>query len=282
MWVMLPIVGGAAIAKKMTNKSGRGEGGDASVARRHGEAEENEEEREEEEGEGEERVDDEEGKFLSPSRRRYYQRDHRYRHRGNENTTFENSNDENNEKTVPTKKNAKRLPFAEKSINQFLPSINVEEMISTLKKEKFALECELGMMSATLEEETLRADALEEDLNNTRQTLQAVVERDTLSETRKLQDKLALAQDELILLNATVEEEFKKNDELREELKSVQNTLEEVVKRETATVRENEDLLRRSKFEINEELMIQNRKIETLEKEKERLEGMCETYETRI
>ena len=28
--------------------------------------------------------------------------------------------------------------------------------------------------------------------------------------------------------------------------------------------------------------MIQNRKIETLEKEKERLEGMCETYETRI
>ena len=68
---MLPIVGGAAIAKKMTNKSGRGEGGDASVARRHGEAEENEEEREEEEGEGEERVDDEEGKFLSPSRRRY-------------------------------------------------------------------------------------------------------------------------------------------------------------------------------------------------------------------
>ena len=282
MWVMLPIVGGAAIAKKMTNKSGRGEGGDASVARRHGEAEENEEEREEEEGEGEERVDDEEGKFLSPSRRRYYQRDHRYRQRGNENTTFENSNDENNETTVPTKKNAKRLPFAEKSINQFLPSINVEEMISTLKKEKFALECELGMMSATLEEETLRADALEEDLNNTRQTLQAVVERDTLSETRKLQDKLALAQDELILLNATVEEEFKKNDELREELKSVQNTLEEVVKRETATVRENEDLLRRSKFEINEELMIQNRKIETLEKEKERLEGMCETYETRI
>ena len=95
------------------------------------------------------------GKFLSPSRRRYYQRDHRYRHRGNENTTFENSNDENNETTVPTKKNAKRLPFAEKSINQFLPSINVEEMISTLKKEKFALECELGMMSATLEEETL-------------------------------------------------------------------------------------------------------------------------------
>ena len=62
-------------------------------------------------------------------------------------------------------------------------------------------------------------DKLEEDLNNTRQTLQAVVERDTLSETRKLQDKLALAQDELILLNATVEEEFKKNDELREELK---------------------------------------------------------------
>ena len=54
------------------------------------------------------------------------------------------------------------------------------------------------------------------------------------------------------------------------------------MKRETATVRENEDLLRRSKFEINEELMIQNRKIETLEKEKERLEGMCETYETRI
>ena len=201
MWVMLPIVGGAAIAKKMTNKSGRGKGGDASAARRHGEAEENEEEREEEEGDGEERVDDEEGKFLSPSRRRYYQRDHRYRHRGNENTTFENSNDENNETTVPTK-NAKRLPFAEKSINQFLPSINVEEMISTLKKEKFALECELGMMSATLEEETLRADALEEDLNNTRQTLQAVVERDTLSETRKLQDKLALAQDELILLNA--------------------------------------------------------------------------------
>ena len=48
------------------------------------------------------------------------------------------------------------------------------------------------------------------------------------------------------------------------------------MKRETATVRENEDLLRRSKFEINEELMIQNRKIETLEKEKERLEGMCE------
>ena len=95
------------------------------------------------------------------------------------------------------------------------------------------------MMSATLEEETLRRIAFEEDLNNTRQTLQAVVERDTLSETRKLQDKLALAQDELILLNATVEEEFKKNDELRE-LKSVQNTLEEVVKRETATVRENE------------------------------------------
>ena len=75
----------------------------------------------------------------------------------------------------------------------------MEEILSTLKKENFALECELGMMSATLEEETLRADALEEDLD-TRQTLQAVVERDTLSETGRLQDKLALAKDELILL----------------------------------------------------------------------------------
>ena len=142
-----------------------------------------------------------------------------------------------------------------------------------MKKENFALECELGMMSATLEEETLRADALEEDLNDTRQTLQAVVERDTLSETGRLQDKLALAQDRLILLSATAEEEFKKNDELREELKRVQNTLDEVVKREMATVRENEDLLRRSKFEINEELMIQNRKIETLAQAKNSWKG---------
>ena len=93
---------------------------------------------------------------------------------------------------------------------------------------------------------------------------------------------MALAQDELILLSATAEEEFKKNDELREELKRVQNTLDEVVKREMATVRENEDLLRRSKFEINEELMIQNRKIETLAQAKEQLEGTCATYETRI
>ena len=194
------------------------------------------------------------------------------------------TNDDNDK--GDNKRRRRQKPFKQtgekSSIDQLLPSINVEKILSSLKKENFALECELGMMSATLEEETLRADALEEDLNDTRQTLQAVVERDTLSETGRLQDKLALAQDELILLSATAEEEFKKNDELREELNRVQNTLDEVVKREMATVRENEDLLRRSKFEINEELMIQNRKIETLAQAKEQLEGRCATYETRI
>ena len=293
MWVMVPIVGGAAIAKKITNKTkGRRNDDDDEETfsnRRNALGKRNEEREEDDEEAGNEN----ESFLSSPSsrRRRQLQNLHEDEGEGEDEDDEENNRYNNKSGRTPTVKNNnyynnnnnnKRQPFAEKSINQFLPSINVEEMLSTLKKENFALECELGMMSATLEEETLRADALEEDLNNTRQTLQAVVERDTLSETGRLQDKLALAQDELILLNATVEEEFKKNDELREELKSVQNTLDEVVKREMATVRENEDLLRRSKFEINEELMIQNRKIETLEQANEQLEGKCATYETRI
>ena len=239
MWVMLPIVGGAAIAKKITTTSAN--------ANSNARASFNFEDDFEEEGEGGGGEDDD---FENVKKTI-------------QTTTNDNNDDDDDNKRRgrQQKPRVERLGEKKSSIEQLLPSINVEEILSTLKKENFALECELGMMSATLEEETLRADALEEDLNDTRQTLQAVVERDTLSETGRLQDKLALAQDELILLSATAEEEFKKNDELREELKRVQNTLDEVVKREMATVRENEDLLRRSKFEINEELMIQNRKI---------------------
>ncbi len=254
---MLPIVGGAAIAKKITTSAKTNSNVRASFNF--------EDDFEEEGGEGGGEDDDFENIVKKTIQ-----------------TTTNDNNNDNKRRGRQQKPRVERLGEKKSSIEQLLPSINVEEILSTLKKENFALECELGMMSATLEEETLRADALEEDLNDTRQTLQAVVERDTLSETGRLQDKLALAQDELILLSATAEEEFKKNDELREELKRVQNTLDEVVKREMATVRENEDLLRRSKFEINEELMIQNRKIETLAQAKEQLEGKCATYETRI
>ncbi len=254
---MLPIVGGAAIAKKITTSAKTNSNVRASFNF--------EDDFEEEGGEGGGEDDDFENIVKKTIQ-----------------TTTNDNNNDNKRRGRQQKPRVERLGEKKSSIEQLLPSINVEEILSTLKKENFALECELGMMSATLEEETLRADALEEDLNDTRQTLQAVVERDTLSETGRLQDKLALAQDELILLSATAEEEFKKNDELREELKRVQNTLDEVVKREMATVRENEDLLRRSKFEINEELMIQNRKIETLAQAKEQLEGTCATYETRI
>jgi hypothetical protein len=244
MWVMVPIVGGAAIAKKITNKTkGRrnDDDDDETFSNRRNALGKRNEGREEDD---EEAGNENESFLSSPSsrRRRQLQNLHEEEGEGEDEDDEENNRYNNKSGRTPTvtnnnyynnnNNNNKRQPFAEKSINQFLPSINVEEMLSTLKKENFALECELGMMSATLEEETLRADALEEDLNNTRQTLQAVVERDTLSETGRLQDKLALAQDELILLNATVEEEFKKNDELREELKSVQNTLDEVVKRE--------------------------------------------------
>ena len=260
MWAMLPIVGGAAIAKKITKSAKTNSNVTLSFNNDEGRRKDDEEDDFEEEEGGED--DDFE----------------------NIKKTIQTTTNNNDNKRGRRRQQKPQVETGEKksSIEQLLPSINVEEILSTLKKENFALECELGMMSATLEEETLRADALEEDLNDTRQTLQAVVERDTLSETGRLQDKLALAQDELILLSATAEEEFKKNDELREELNRVQNTLDEVVKREMATVRENEDLLRRSKFEINEELMIQNRKIETLAQAKEQLEGTCATYETRI
>ena len=191
MWVMLPIVGGAAIAKKITSNKKNATNVTLSFnkgRRRKDDDEEDHEddfEEEEEEGGGD---DDFENIILAAEKK----------------TLTNDDNDKGD-----NKRRRRQKPFKQtgekSSIDQLLPSINVEEILSSLKKENFALECELGMMSATLEEETLRADALEEDLNDTRQTLQAVVERDTLSETGRLQDKLALAQDELILLSATAE-----------------------------------------------------------------------------
>ena len=137
MWVMLPIVGGAAIAKKITsNKKTTNVTLSFNKGFRRKDDDEDDFEEEEEE-------DDDFENILS---------------RAEKKTT----NDDND-----NKRRRRQKPFEQtgekSSIDQLLPSINVEEILSSLKKENFALECELGMMSATLEEETLRADALEED-----------------------------------------------------------------------------------------------------------------------
>ena len=140
---MLPIVGGAAIAKKITRSSAKTNSNvvrTTSFTNKGGRRKDDD--FEEEEGGGGE--DDDENIIEK---------------------TIQTTTNNNKERRGgrQQKPRVERLGEKKPSIEQLLPSINVEEILSTLKKENFALECELGMMSATLEEETLRADALEED-----------------------------------------------------------------------------------------------------------------------
>jgi hypothetical protein len=287
MWVMLPIVGGAAIAKRITKNNNNSSknttsSNDESIQKfenhedvfsKHSKNNNNDNDNNDMDEYNYDDYDDD------------YDYDDRFVDNNNNNNNNNNSNSNNTKhKMLSFLKSPHRQQRQQQkaSIEQFLPSINVEQMLEKLKQEKFQLECELGMMNATLEEEAMRADALEEDLNNTRVTLQAVIERDSLDEAARANEKLRATREELILMNETLEEEFKKNDELKSDLQRVQKTLDEVVKREIQTVRENEDLLRRSKFEINEELMISNEKMERLERERFKFERQCESYEKRI